>query len=328
MRQAGTLATEPDATRFADYLLMLGITTRVLAEGNGFSVWVRDEEKIDQARAELEQFRLNPTDTRYGKAHSVAREIREREQREVVQTKKNIVDAQTIRKRWAQGPVYHAPLTMLLVFASVLVSIATQMGDAYNPVARALVIAEYEEVEKDGRKYPINQWPGKPGLGQVWDGQVWRLITPIFLHYGPIHILFNVMMLIHLARAVEVVRGTWRLLALVVVIAAASNYCQFRFSNLDDWLLHPFTFAARQSPAFGGMSGVNYGLFGYIWMKAKFEPISGFFMDQYTVTVMIVWFFACLIGVIGSVANTAHGVGLLAGMAIGYASAKWSLRPL
>lgn len=325
MRQAGTLATEPDATRFADYLLMLGITTRVLAESNGFSVWVRDEEKIDQARVELEQFRQNPTDTRYGKAHSVAREIREREQREVVQARKNIVDAQTIRKRWARGPVYHAPLTMLLVLASILVTIATQLGHEYNNVARALVIAEYETVKINGQDYMT--WPGMPGLGQVKEGQLWRLIGPIFLHYGPMHILFNTMMLIHLARAVEVVRGTWRLAALVIVVAVASNYCQFRLSNLDELLLHPVTFAAVPMPAFGGMSGVNYGLFGYIWMKAKFEPISGFYMDQYTVTIMIVWFFACLIGVIGSVANTAHGVGLLAGMAIGYASAKWSLRP-
>jgi GlpG protein len=287
---------------------------------------VRDEEKIDRARTELEQFRENPGDARYGKAHSVAREIRQREEREVAQARKNIVDAHTIRKRWARGPVYHTPLTMLLAFASVLVTITTNLGNDHNNVSRALVIAEYEVVEIEGRKRPVNQWPGKPGLGQVKEGQVWRLITPIFLHYHPLHILFNMMMLIHLARAIEIVRGTWRLAALVLVIAIASNYCQFWVPRIEGWLLHPFTFVAAPSPAFGGMSGVNYGLFGYIWMKAKFEPISGFFMDQYTVTVMIVWFFACLIGVIGSVANTAHGVGLLAGLAIGYGSAKWSLR--
>ena len=324
MRQAGTLPTEQDATRFADYLLMLGVTTRVLPERDGFSVWVRDEEKTEQAKSELEQFRNNPADARYGKAHAVAREIRQRDEQEAAKARKNIVDAQTIRNRWARGPIYHTPLTMLLVFVSILVTIATQLGSDYNNVARALFIAEYEQFEINGNHYI--KWPGMPGLGQVREGQVWRLITPIFLHFGPLHILFNVSMLIHLGRAIEIVRGTWRFAVLVVVIAAASNYAQHWLSNIDDWLFHPLTFVAAPNPRFGGMSGVVYGLFGYIWMKAKFEPISGFFMDQYTVTVMIVWFFACLLGVIGGVANTAHGVGLLMGMAIGFASAKWSLR--
>jgi GlpG protein len=326
MRQAGTLSTEQDATRFADYLLMLGITTRVLPEREGYSVWVREEEKIDQAKAELEQFRDNPSDARYGKAHAVAREIREREEREVAKARKNMVNAETIRKRWAHGPVYHTPLTIFLALVSILVTVATNMGDDHNNISRALAIAEYEVQEEDGRQYPINQWPGKPDLGQVKQGQVWRLVTPIFLHHHLLHILFNTMMFIHLARAIEIVRGTWRLGALVLVIAIASNYSQFKVPHLEDWLLHPFTFTTSPSPVFGGMSGVVYGLFGYIWMKARFEPISGFFMDQYTVTIMMVWFFACLLGVVGSIANTAHGVGLLAGVAIGYASAKWSLR--
>jgi GlpG protein len=327
MRQAGTLPTEQDATRFADYLLMLGVTTRVLADRDGFSVWVRDEEKTEQARSELEQFRQNPTDARYGKAHTVAREIRQRDERETAKARKNIVDAQAIRSRWARGAAHRTPLTMLLAFVSILVTIATSLGQDYNNIARKLVIAEYELIEKDGRSYPSNRWPGNPGLGQVKEGQIWRLVTPIFLHHGPLHILFNIMMLVHLGRAVEMVRGTWRFGVLVLLIAAASNYCQFVVPNIDEWLLHPFTFIASPHPAFGGMSGVVYGLFGYIWMKAKFEPISGFFMDQHTITIMIVWFFACLLGVVGSVANTAHGVGLLAGMAIGYGSAKWSLRP-
>ena len=37
---------------------------------------------------------------------------------------------------------------------------------------------------------------------------------------------------------------------------------------------------------------------------------------------MIVWFFVCLVGLVGNVANTAHGVGFAVGIAWGYISAK------
>ena len=46
------------------------------------------------------------------------------------------------------------------------------------------------------------------------------------------------------------------------------------------------------------------------------------FMSQGTVTILIVWLFFCMTPfseqVVGNVANWAHGVGLLVGMAAGY----------
>jgi len=96
----------------------------------------------------------------------------------------------------------------------------------------------------------------------------------------------------------------------VMAIASSSNMAQYFVSG----------------PSFGGMSGVVYGLFGYVWMQSKYNPASGFILDKQIVTMMIAWFFLCLSGFAGPIANTAHGVGLLAGMAIGYVSAFVSTR--
>ena len=73
-------------------------------------------------------------------------------------------------------------------------------------------------------------------------------------------------------------------------------------------------------PVFGGMSGVVYGLLGYVWIRGKFDPGSGLYLHSYTVTMMIIWFVACLTGVLGPIANTAHAAGLVMGMAWGYLS--------
>ena len=39
------------------------------------------------------------------------------------------------------------------------------------------------------------------------------------------------------------------------------------------------------------MSGVVFGLFGYIWMKSRFEASSGYFMHPQTVVLMLLWLY-------------------------------------
>ena len=49
MRQIGTIADETDARTFADYLLTLGITTRLDPLPDGWAVWVHKEDLVPQA---------------------------------------------------------------------------------------------------------------------------------------------------------------------------------------------------------------------------------------------------------------------------------------
>jgi GlpG protein len=115
-----------------------------------------------------------------------------------------------------------------------------------------------------------------------------------------------------------------RYLLLVLVLAVASNLGEYYAA--PHWV-DGVGLKWGSGPTFGGMSGVNYGLFGYVWMKARYDQGSGFIMSSSTVVLMIAWYFLCFTGLIGSVANMAHTVGLLVGVLIGAAPHFWrSLR--
>ena len=59
------------------------------------------------------------------------------------------------------------PVTLVLIAISVVVTLVSSFGDN-TQVLQSLYISNYT-------------WAG---LREVFQGQVWRLITPIFVHFG------------------------------------------------------------------------------------------------------------------------------------------------
>lgn len=182
------------------------------------------------------------------------------------------------------------PLTAVIIGLCILVAIVTKLGDNHEVLVRLLITAQ-----------------GDKSLPEVFHGEPWRVLTPIFIHFGLPHIVFNLLAFKDLGTAIEKLVGSWTLLALVWITGIGSNLVQFHYG---------------ETYAFGGLSGVVYGLFGYVWMKAQFDPRSGFRLHQQTVLMMIGWFFLCAFGVIHHVANWAHGAGLVIGIVWGFLSAK------
>ena len=154
----------------------------------------------------------------------------------------------------------------------------------------------------------------------ILNGEIWRLVTPIFLHFNLMHIVFNMLMTYQLGMEIEQRRGSLKFLGMVLVIATLSNAAQFWFGGhriFGHWV---------GNEHFGGMSGVDYGLFGYAWIKGRLDRSSGFDLPQQTVTMMLVWYVLCVLEVIPNVANWCHGIGLLSGVMIA-AIGTW-IRPL
>lgn len=190
------------------------------------------------------------------------------------------------------GGLNIGPLTAVLMGLSIAVAIWSRLGKDTEVLDHFFITRYATE--------------GSLALEEIAHGEIWRLITPIFLHFGIVHLLFNMMWVKDLGTAIERVSGAWSLLAMTLVSGLLGNLAQFAFED----------------PFFGGMSGVVYCLFGYVWMKAKFDPASGFRLDGQTVLWMVGWFVLCLTGAVGPVANYGHGGGLLVGVVWGFVSAK------
>lgn len=302
MRRIGHLPEERLARRFGNHLYGQGIRNLVEGEPDGrWGVWVESEDHIDNAREQLERFRENPDDPAYDGAAEAARTVKVEEREAEQRYRRQYVD---VASRWGlRDPRRIGPVTLVLIVAAVVVTALTWFGNTNEPLQGWLTITRIEETAT-GITY-------RTGLPEVRRGQLWRLVTPILLHFHPFHILFNMWWLNDLGSLVEKRRSSWLLAALVLVSAVASNLAQY----------------AVAGPLFGGMSGVVYALAGFIWIRGKRDPASGLHLPRPALVILLVWFALCWTGLLGPVANTAHTVGLGVGMAWGLVSSVRGRRP-
>jgi membrane associated rhomboid family serine protease len=173
-----------------------------------------------------------------------------------------------------------SPLTLVLIAISVIVTLLTKFGANRELVIPLLMVYD-----------------------RIAAGEIWRIITPIFIHFGLLHIVFNMLWLYDLGGMVEIRQGSPRLGILVGVSAVVSNIAQYMWAG----------------PWFGGMSGVVYALLGYVWAQGQFNPRSGMILHQTIVIMMLIWFVVCWMGLVGNIANMAHTLGLVSGVGLGWA---------
>ena len=309
MRRIGTLSDRQEAERFGDFLLTLQIKSQIDSSGNEWAIWVHDEDRLEDAKRELEAYRAEPEAERYQQAIVEADRLRHAEVRKRQEAKKNTVD---MAQRWRRPMIVQIPLTFALVVISVVVSVGTRLGENMNSFGGKLSLVEVRSAGEDHWR-PVDPQTGGDryvrGLWEVRHGQVWRLVTPIFLHLGRLHLLMNMYWTVVFGSLIET-RQRWGTLLLVVLVTAV-------FSNLSQYYF-------KQSPAFGGMSGVIFGLFGYLWMLGRMNPRSDVHVPPNLVFFFIAWLFLCMTGAVGPIANYAHAFGLLTGMALGAARGWWA----
>lgn len=154
--------------------------------------------------------------------------------------------------------------------------------------------------------FDLLRYPEAVTLASV-DGEWWRLLTPAIMHFSLMHVAFNLLWWWELGGLIERGQSGVRLLAVALVVALVSNAAQ----------------GLQYGPKFGGLSGVIYGLLGYLWMYPLLNPAAGFRLRKEILWFMLGWLAIGYTGVLdvifGPVSNIGHLSGLLAGMALGIA---------
>jgi GlpG protein len=187
------------------------------------------------------------------------------------------------------------PVTLVLMVLAVVVTLAFDW--LLGPVVFLWVSFTPMEIQ-------AGQIVSLPMSETLASGQWWRLITPIFIHFGWMHLVFNLLWTWVFGERIETQHGSLRLVLLVVFAALVSNSAQFLFNG---------------SSQFGGLSGVVYAYLGYIWLWNQRHPQLAMELPNALVIFMLGWMLLGMTDISRSMglnmANEAHLGGLLAGLA-------------
>ncbi len=150
---------------------------------------------------------------------------------------------------------------------------------------------------------------------RIREGQVWRVISPCFVHGDIFHLAFNMLWLMALGSQIERKIGFFRYLILILIIGVVSNTAQYLMTG----------------PYFLGFSGVICGMASFIIEREQQAPWEGYGFSRrvYSSLLFFIWALVALAVVAFlvecyvhlrfpiSFANTAHLSGLAIGVALG-----------
>jgi GlpG protein len=271
---------EADLNSFSQYLWQQKITHRIVQASGRKLLLVGSREDAEQAHRAYTE-------------HSGGKALPEN-----LQPKKAKAEANKF------NPIqefFSCPVTYTLIVLSVIGFFIWKF-DRQLDLMQYLTFYEYERI------VGVNVWT-------VPTDDFWRLLTPIFLHFGWMHIIFNMLWLWELGRRVEKAQGAITLLGITMTVGLGSNIAQFMYA---------------EAAIFGGMSGVIYGLLGYCWMWSKLRKDPALAVPRPVMIFMIGSMFAFIFGFarlfgLGEIANAAHVGGLLMGLLMGFFAAMVDL---
>lgn len=288
--EIGVLPERALALKFADYLNSIGIKACVKPGfGANYSVFVAAEQDISRAKLELLRFGNNPFAKAYNQAAWEQGNTIKRER--TMSSRAGFLSFSLGHYHW-----HLLSLTSILELLCLIIFVLGLVPSIGNAILINLSWYSLEQV--------------------TLDFQVWRVLTPVLLHFGILHILFNLVMFEAFARPIERHFGAFKLGYIIFTIALVSNILQFMFSHSG---------LGNPNSIFGGMSGVVYGVIGYMGVLSRRQDLP----IDLRLPPGLLMVSAIFIGIgffMGGIANICHLGGLLVGMALALVDFKRPLR--
>jgi len=263
-----------DLLGFTRLLRRLRIRHRVVEEGDSQVLWILDPARVEETRTLYERY---PDGDPQGEVQAT----------------------RGPRGFGLLAQLKASPVCAAFLVVTLVLGLATELGDNLALI-HYLTLQEFRLIDAEH----IAFLDLDVSLAR---GEWWRLVTPIFLHFGLLHLAMNALWFWELGRRIEFRQGGLMLLLLTLVFAVGSNLAQYAWTG----------------PAlFGGLSGVLYGLLGHCWLFQWLAPNPAYRMPRGVVAMMLIWLVICLTGVFdllgfGSIANGAHVGGLVLGCLTG-----------
>ena len=329
MRLIGNLDDLQETRRFVGFLQTKRVQCRFELEEDDqpdgpWELWIQDEEGVAPARRWYAEFQSNPNDPQFDvtlvEIPKVTRDPTG--QRTTLHSARQSAGQGKPTGRQAvplgshfEGKFRQArfPVTIALIVISIVASLLTHFGHPKNSgVYGKLSLSEnvYQTmtfVTRDA--YSLSY---EDPFVLIRKGQIWRWITPMFLHGDEKHLAFNMLWLFFLGSAIERSNGSFFFLTLTLFTQIGGALLQVLIPDAA-WI--PETL--HGSPFMIGASGAVYGLFGFLWIRPYFDPHYPVYLVPLSIVLMIGWLFACMTPMVENVANGAHLGGLLSGMLIG-----------
>ena len=263
------------AQSLADYLSTRGMHCELTQSEVGITVWLADESRSGEAEPEVKRFLKEPYHPRYAEASWQSG------------TPNSRIDYSAGHHSLTAHFLMQAgPVTLLVMALCTCLFILQLIG--LNLYAS---LSFHQDVSQ------LSGW------------QIWRFVTPAFLHFSALHLIFNLMWWWYLAGLVERQLGTSKLLTLLLVGAVIPNLLEFLLSG----------------PDFGGLSAVVNTLVGYCWIIGRMKPDGEVKLQDGIFIFMVVWLAIGFSGLLGNnLANVAHLSGLAIGLLHGWLDGRKS----
>ena len=229
MINALEIPSDINLAAFSRFLSSRGVVHRVTEQGMNQVVWVSGEQERVFVRSAYSQYtsgelELDEAPVVLGKIQIIPRVL---------------------------SAVSRFPLTLSLIAINVLLfPVGMGLGDGtIDGLFERLMFLAVEEV--NGEQYFTTM------SYTVEHGQWWRFITPMFIHFSWLHIVFNLLWVWEIGRKIEFTNSAVVLFVAVIASSLAANVTQYLLSGPS---------------LFGGMSGVVFGLLGHSLIWSRLVP--------------------------------------------------------